>query len=211
MWQAGRGARRASSRRPSPVGAGKTACGHRPHVLRWTLRWRTPTFYPQHIPTGQHARVEERGTPPTQGEEPRGMHSFKRQQLPNTDRRGIPRPKSLHTEDIFHRELHGGNATTSPLLSRFLPQSTNSSSHTHITQNAFYFRLGTLQPPSHGSVQAPTVPKKILARCGMLRHAAARCGMLRHAAACCGMLRHASSCWSRVPSFSESGTGFKNL
>ena len=37
--------------------------------------------------------------------------------------------------------------------------------------------------------QAPTVPKTILARCGMLRHAAARCGMLRHA----------SSCWSRVP------------
>ena len=43
-----------------------------------------------------------------------------------------------------------------------------------------------LQPPG----QAPTVPKKILARFGMLRHA--------------------SSCWSRVPSFSESGTGFKN-
>ena len=53
---------------------------------------------------------------------------------------------------------------------------------------------------------------KILARCGMLRHAAAccgmlrhaskppsaapknrRCGMLRHAAACCGMLRHAAA------------------
>ena len=42
-----------------------------------------------------------------------------------------------------------------------------------------------------GGLQAPTVPKKILARCGMLRHA--------------------SSCWSRVPSFSESSTGFKNL
>ena len=35
---------------------------------------------------------------------------------------------------------------------------------------------------------------KILARCGMLRHAAARCGTLRHAAACCGMLRHAAAC-----------------
>ena len=39
-----------------------------------------------------------------------------------------------------------------------------------------------------GGGQAPTVPKKILARCGMLRHAAARCGMLRHAAACFKLL-----------------------
>ena len=44
---------------------------------------------------------------------------------------------------------------------------------------------------------------KILARCGMLRHAAARCGMLQNphvqlqkkgGAACCGMLRHAAAC-----------------
>ena len=41
--------------------------------------------------------------------------------------------------------------------------------------------------------QAPTVPKKILARCGMPRHAAACRGTLRHAAARCGMLRHAAA------------------